>query len=153
MKILNMTSLLFLLWYANANVFAAEPSAEPQVLEGYVVAPIPGQQAVAGYLTIHNPAAEAVVLLSVSSPAAAHTSLHESRMVGNLMSMQALQDVQLQPGETLVMAAGGMHLMLMNPNLEMFGEESVSVVLNFEALQPVEVEVPVRDLMNSMHHH
>ncbi len=66
----------------------------------------------AGYLVITNHTRAADRLLSASSPMAAEVTLHESRMTGGVMVMRPLSDLPAPALGRVVLAPGGLHLML-----------------------------------------
>src|SRR5581483_10371974 len=67
-----------------------------------------------GYLSIKNTGTMPDRLMSVSSPAAKTVQVHEMKMEGNVMRMRELDGpLEIKPGETVTLAPGGFHLMMM----------------------------------------
>ena len=91
-------------------IAAAEPL---QIEDGWVRALPPTQRMTAAYMTLHNAGDEALEVLSVSSDAAGHASLHATRRDGDRVRMEAVESLALQPGERVELAPGGLHVMLM----------------------------------------
>ena len=69
----------------------------------------------AGYLSIHNPAAFSVSIVSLRSDAFASVEIHRSVMKDGMMSMEPVDRLTIDPGTSLQLAPGGLHLMMMHP--------------------------------------
>ena len=95
-------------------MMGSQYAAAELVLEGFWVRAMPPTQTMtAAYGRITNGGSEAVRVTGASSDVAADTSLHESRQSGDQVRMVAMGEVQLAVGESLELAPGGAHLMLM----------------------------------------
>jgi copper(I)-binding protein len=88
-------------------VFAGHHEDDMHVMNGWVKEPLPGVDATAVYLSMHNPRHEADRLVSVSTDLAKVSEIHEMLMVDNVMKMRRLdsgiviapdQLVRLEPG-------------------------------------------------------
>ncbi|MEZ5655771.1 MAG: copper chaperone PCu(A)C [Sphingobium sp.] len=85
----------------------------------------------AAYFTIHG-GAEPVKLLQVATEGAVRVEMHKSAMKDGMMSMQAVQAVDV-PAETEVkFAPGGLHLMLfdVNPAVVDYGKMTFTMVFS-----------------------
>ena len=69
----------------------------------------------AGYLTLFNPLARPVRIVAARSADFAAVEFHRSVMRDGSMSMQQLLELEVDPGTTLRLEPGGLHLMLMQP--------------------------------------
>lgn len=69
----------------------------------------------AGYLTIHNPQTQTVSIVAVRSDAFASVEIHQTLMADGMMRMEQVKNLTIGPGETVQLAPGGLHLMLMQP--------------------------------------
>lgn len=69
----------------------------------------------AGYMTIHNSAANSVSIVSVRSDAFASVEIHQSLMKDGMMHMEPAGELKVDAGATLQLAPGGLHLMMMQP--------------------------------------
>ena len=89
----------------------------------------PGRPGVA-YLTITG-GREADTLLSVRTPGAIRSELHQSAMQGGMMTMRPVRDIPVPAGATVTLRQGGLHVMLfdMNPALRPGG--TVKLTLAF----------------------
>lgn len=109
-------------------------------------ATLPNAPVGGGFMTIENTGAEADVLVSVSaSPELAGAAqIHTMAMDGDVMKMRQLADgLEIPAGETVVLAPGGNHIMLMGIKQRFVEGEAVKVTLIFEKAGSVEVELPV----------
>lgn len=110
----------------------------------YVIATLPNQPAGGGFLTITNSGSEADRLVSVATPMAAKSEVHEMKMDGDVMKMSALPDGLVIPaGETVTLAPGGFHLMFMDLTAAFVDGGTVPVTLTFEKAGDVALELPV----------
>jgi len=97
-----------------------------------------------GYLSIKNTGTEPDRLISVSSPAAGTVQVHEMKMEGNVMRMREFDSpLEIKPGETVTLAPGGMHLMMMGLKAPLKQGEKVPLTLVFEKAGKIDVELAV----------
>jgi copper(I)-binding protein len=110
---------------------------------GAVCRPTPvGRQMTGCYLTLT--AATADRLVSVTSPAANLVQIHESRIESGMMMMNELKEgLPLPAGETVALAPGGNHLMLLGVEEPLVAGDTVALTLTFESSSPVEVTATV----------
>jgi copper(I)-binding protein len=110
---------------------------------GAVCRPTPvGRQMTGCYLTLT--AATANRLVSVTSPAANLVQIHESRIESGMMMMNELKEgLPLPAGETVALAPGGNHLMLLGVEEPLVAGDTVALTLTFESSSPVEVTATV----------
>jgi copper(I)-binding protein len=93
-------------------------------------------------------------LVSVSTTGADHAEIHSMDMTDGVMRMRQLTDgVALPAGETVALAPGGRHLMLISPKATLSAGSSVSLTLNFAKGAAQTLEVPVRDAATTGDHH
>ncbi|MFN0218102.1 MAG: DUF1775 domain-containing protein [Hyphomicrobium sp.] len=148
-----------------AKVAEASPStikAGSLTIEAPWLRATPGGASVgAGYLKITNSGAEADTLLGASFPFAGRTEVHEMTMDGEVMKMRALPDgLAIRPGETVTLAPGGVHLMLLDlksaisPGAPIKGElkfaKAGKVEVNF-AVTPIGASSPAAAVDHSQH--
>ena len=109
---------------------AAQP-ASVAVTEAWSRATTGAAQTGAIYVTVT--ASQPDRLLGASTPAAAMTELHQSRMEAGVMQMRAMPDgLPVTPGTPIHMAPGGYHLMLMGLKQPLKQGDHVAVTLTFE---------------------
>jgi hypothetical protein len=107
-------------------------------------ATLPNAPVGGGYLTIENTGTEDDRLVSATSSVAGETQIHEMAMEGDVMKMRHLHDgLPIPAGETVTLAPGGLHIMLMNLQQKLVEGESITITLTFEKAGTVDVELPV----------
>ena len=116
----------------------AGDAATAQV-SGAICRPTPvGRQMTGCYLTLT--AATADRLVSVASPGANLVQIHESRIESGMMMMRELREgLPLPAGETVALAPGGNHLMLLGVKEPLVAGDTVTLTLTFATSAPVEV--------------
>lgn len=107
----NLTALLLLLASGAAH------ACEGLVIEhAWVREAPPGARVMAGYAELRNEGATALIVEAVEGPGYFdHVMIHETRLEEGRARMVARERLELLPGETVLLAPGGLHLMLMNP--------------------------------------
>ena len=113
---------------ATALVSAGEVSAS-----GAWIRLLPGSLPGAGYVELRNEGKDPMALIRIESPAFSDIELHLSSEEDGVAHMQHVERLDLPPGETVVLAPGGYHLM-------MFGR---SAGLTLGGLVPVTLHFPM----------
>ena len=105
----------------------------------------PPQARVAGaYLSIENNGTTPDRLIGGSSSAARAVEIHSTEINDGVMRMRALPDgLDIPAGETVALAPGGYHLMLIEPVEPLQDGARVPLTLVFETAGSVEVELAV----------
>jgi periplasmic copper chaperone A len=118
------------------------------------------QRTGAAYLTIKNSGGEAEKLLSVESPVAEHTMLHEMSMDNGIMKMRMLQSADIPAGGTAEFKPGGNHVMFMGLKQSLEDGKSFPMTLTFAKAGKIKVDVKVEKPgadsaggMDMQHHH
>lgn len=106
---------------------AAQAGPGLELTDAWVRALPPGQPATAAYLTVSNPAAEAVTVDAASADVAERVEMHDTREVDGMLRMREQASVTIPAGGELRFAPGGLHLMLLG--LEQMPREGESVAL------------------------
>lgn len=106
-----------------------------------------------GYLSIKNTGTEPDRLLSASSPAAGTVQVHDMKMEGSVMRMREHGPLEIKPGETVTLAPGGMHLMMMGLKAPLKQGETVPLTLVFERAGKIDVELSVVAMGATPGHH
>jgi copper(I)-binding protein len=98
------------------------------------------------YLVIHNATAEPDALIGASSPAAATIEVHETtRDSGGMMGMHAIPRLEVAAGESVALAPGGFHLMLIGLTGPLKVGDTIDLTLRFERAGPITVQAAVRE--------
>jgi copper(I)-binding protein len=83
-------------------------------ISGAWVRALPSSQPnTAGYLTLNNRGDTALAVIGANADIAKKVELHTTRQVDGLMRMEPVKGLALAPGETVELAPGGTHLMLL----------------------------------------
>lgn len=107
-----------------------------------------------GYLSVKNTGTAPDRLMSVSSPAAKTIQVHEMKMEGSVMRMREIDGpLEIKPGETVTLAPGGMHLMMMGLKAPLKQGEKVPLTLVFEKAGKIDVDLSVVAMGATPGHH
>lgn len=97
----------------------------------------------AAYLTVTNTGTHPDRLLAVSSSAAKRVEMHTNLTEAGVMKMRPLEALDVPAGESVTLAPGGHHIMLMGLNKPLVEGESFPLTLTFERAGAVDVEVSI----------
>ncbi|MBV9510335.1 MAG: copper chaperone PCu(A)C [Caulobacteraceae bacterium] len=104
-----------------------------------------GAPTAAGYLTITNAGPKADVLLGGSSSMASKVEVHQMSMAGGIMRMRPVPGgLPIPPHQTVSLAPGGYHLMLIGPQRPFKAGDHIPVILRFQRAGAVSVEFDVQ---------
>jgi len=141
------TSILFACVLSLAAVAAAaqEFKAGPlEIDQPWSRATPKGAKVAAGYLTIKNTGTDPDRLVSVTSPAAGKSEIHEMSMEKGVMKMRPVPGgVEIKPGETVELKPGSFHIMMTGLKSPIERGKPFKASLTFEKAGPVEVEFAV----------
>ncbi|MFN3933888.1 MAG: copper chaperone PCu(A)C [Parvibaculum sp.] len=101
-------------------------------------------QTSAAYLVIENKTGEADTLLEARSPVAERVEIHDMTMEDMVMRMRRLDALPVGAGESVELAPGGTHIMLIGLFAPLEEGASVPLTLVFEKAGEIETEAPVR---------
>lgn len=119
----------------------------------------PGDAKVAvGFLTIKNDGKTEDRLVSASSPIAARTEIHETKMQNDMMTMRPAPDgIAVPPASSVALAPNGYHLMFADLAAPLKEGEQFKATLTFEHAGAVEVTFDVKAIgaapAKEAHHH
>lgn len=82
--------------------------------------------------------------LSASTPVAKKAELHRHDMKDGVVSMGPVGPLALQPGDTIMLSPGGLHLMLLGLKQPLKTGDRFPVTLTFDHQAPLTVEVAVQ---------
>jgi len=92
---------------AAANAHAGEPL---QVSDAWVSPTVPGQSVAAAYMKLRS--ARDAILIAIESDVSSVAAIHRMTMVGDVMRMRQAAQVELSAGQSVLLAPGGLHVML-----------------------------------------
>lgn len=113
-----------------------------RIEDGVVVATGPRAPAGAVFLTIVNEGGDDT-LLGVASDAAARAELHDTEVADGIAKMRPVASVPIPADATVVLAGGGLHVMLMGLTAPLTDGGAVPLTLRFEHAGTIPLEVPV----------
>jgi periplasmic copper chaperone A len=100
-----------------------------------------------GYLKIINGGSVPDRLLGGTAPIAGRLELHRSTNADGIASMRSVESgLEVRPGETVELAPGGVHLMLVDLKQPLKAGERIGAMLTFEKAGAVAVEFAVQGL-------
>jgi copper(I)-binding protein len=137
---------------AAALVLAAAAHAQVSVKEAWVRATVAQQKATGAFMQLT--AAQDTQLISVSSPVAAVTEIHEMTMDGGVMKMHAVPTLALPAGKPVDLKPGSYHVMLLDLKAQVKEGDTVPVTLTLQGAdgkrQTLEVKATARPLGAAM---
>ena len=102
-----------------------------------------GQGPAAGYMTIHG-GEKPVKLLRVTSDGAMRIEMHESIEQNGMMTMKAIDSVDVPATAKVKFAPGGKHLMIFDINPAILEEGKMSMTLLFSDGERLIVDAPIQ---------
>ena len=134
-----------LFWLGPANAWATTSSVGDMVVENPWARESAGMTRSAGaFLTLRNTGKSADQLVSVASPVAGTTMLHETVRGAGMMKMRHVPHIDIGPGETVALQPGGLHVMLMKLGQPLLADTTFPLTLTFKNAGSVTIQVPVR---------
>jgi len=115
-----------LLW----SMGLAAGDAGLEFTDAWVRATPPGMKMTAGFGRLRNTGAEAIELVAFSSVEFADVTLHRTEIVDGVSRMRAVPALSIPAGETVELAPGGYHLMLMVPAKPLSEGQAVTVSMD-----------------------
>ena len=101
----------------------------------------PGAQVLAVYATIV--AQRDDTLLSVTTPFAREAQLHSTVEENGMMKMRHVAQLPVKAGETVQLAPGGLHLMLMGPDAARDADTPIPLTFHFERAGDIETAAQI----------
>ena len=112
MQIQGIKNKLFAIALAMLAVSPVLAQSGVEVSNAWARSTIAAQKTSGVYLDIRSTAAARLV--GVASPAAARVELHNMKMEGSVMKMSSVAGIDLAAGQTVKLAPGGYHVMLID---------------------------------------
>jgi len=97
---------------AGGLVSALPAGAEVTVTEAWIRGTVAAQKATGAFMKLKS--SENARLVAASSPAANIVEVHEMAMKDNVMTMRAVDAIELPAGKTVELKPGGYHVMLID---------------------------------------
>ena len=122
--------------------------AQTTVVDPWVRATVPQQTASGAFMQLRS--ADKARLVGVSSPVAAAVQIHKMEMTGQMMKMREVDGIELPAGDTVNLASGGYHVMLLGLNRQLKEGDTVPLSLVIERKkgkrETIAVKAPVKPL-------
>jgi copper(I)-binding protein len=143
-----LCSVLFLGALMSAPARAEEVKAGDLVItQGWSRATPGGAKVGGGYLTIENKGSTADRLIGGSAEIAGKVQLHEMAMNNGVMTMRPVdKGLVIEPGKTVKLTPGGLHLMLLDLKNPLKQGDKVPVTLEFEKAGKVSLSLDVQGI-------
>lgn len=97
------------------------------------------------YFVIQNHNAGADELIGAASDAADAVEVHESKMEGDVMMMNRVEAVALEPSARVEFKPGGYHVMLIGLKQDLKAGDEIEVTLKFRDGPDITIKAPVKD--------
>lgn len=144
MKVLNIATKLILSAFMLLALGAHAEKAQLTITDAWVREAPPGAAVNAGYMTLVNATTADLEIVGAVSKAFEKVEFHEMAMVGGMMKMRELSNIELAKGEELVFEPGGMHLMLKGAKQALKSGDTVIIVLTFKDGQKQTLNIKVK---------
>ena len=112
---------------------AAEQSAVVELASAWVRALPPTQTNTAAYLTVINRGDTGITIVGASADLAEKVEIHTTREIDGYLRMEQLQDLSVAAGQSVQLAPGGTHLMLLGLARMPLSGETVPLCLELAA--------------------
>ena len=119
--------------------------ADVTVENAWARATPPGAKTAAGYMVLRNNGG-ADRLIGAASPAAERVEMHTTVRDGDIARMREVKNYAIPANARFELKPGAAHLMLVNPKAPLTAGQKVPVVLKFEKIGEVSVQLEVRPL-------
>jgi len=148
MRLSKLAALCLAAFVVAAFALSALAQGEAQngiaVSEAWARATPPAARTGAVYATIRNSGGAPDRLIGIESDVADGGVIHEMTMEGDVMRMRPLTDgVVVAPGETVALAPGGLHGMLIDLKQPLKAGDTFHATAVFETAGRIEISVPV----------
>jgi periplasmic copper chaperone A len=104
----------------------------------------------AAYVTIRNTGDKADRLVSIETPVAARSEVHEMEEEGGVMKMRPAGPLEIPPGEEVRLEPGGIHIMLMQLRQPLKEGESIPITFTFRQAGDITMIAPIASLTARM---
>ena len=146
----------------HATASAPDPSTPPKgsaeagdlVIEDAWLAEPANPSMTAGYLTISNTGDEDITLTEAATSLSDRTELHTVETTeSGAAQMVPVDDIPIPAGETVELASGGLHIMVLDIADPPQVGDTATITLTFNNGETVQVDAPVLERTGSSGHH
>jgi periplasmic copper chaperone A len=122
--------------------------AEVKIENAYVRASLPATDSTAAYMTLRNADAKAVVISSLSSPAAGKVTMHSTMNHNGMLHMMGVATLTIPANGELKLSPSGNHVMLEAVTTPLIPGAEVELTLHFADGQHQVMRLPVRSVLD-----
>ncbi len=137
-------SILLVGLLMTTSTVAAEPAPAVHIDNAWVRAMPPSQTTTAAYLSVSNHGDRDLHMTGASSDLTDRVEIHTSREVGGIMRMEEVDKLLLAPEQTVRLAPGGTHMMLLGLARMPVTGELVRLCVEFESAGAACTQAEVR---------
>lgn len=141
MKVWMLFGALFLSSLASGN----SADGAIQVTEAWVRSMPVGIPNTAAFFEINNNLPKAVTLVSVSTPVAKQSEIHETIQQGPFVTMNEVKKVTIPAKESVGLKPGGLHVMLVGLEKPLEEGQTVPLTLTFQDGMKVKVDAKIKN--------
>lgn len=154
MKFLASVMMIMLAAVVQADDAPSQVTQGVVVSEARVRVPVPGRNLTAAHFHLHNQSAHERILVSVTSPIAARTELHNHTEEDGMMRMRRVESVPIPAQGHQHFQPGGYHVMLYDLHRQPQSGESVPLLLTFDDGSQLSVDAVAESVFDrSQHNH
>ena len=148
-----ITKLLALIIILFPVMSLAEKNKFVSYTDPWIKLMVGNHKVTSGYLKIKNLSNENLKLVSVSSEFSEKTEIHNMKVIKNVMIMNKVDSaVLLPPNKEIVFSPGGLHIMFIKLNKEIFLNEIKNVFFEFEKRGTIKIPMKVKKGMHLKKH-
>jgi periplasmic copper chaperone A len=126
--------------------FAQDHVIKLVVADAWLRKPPPGLDTAAVYFTVQNASKDAMEIVGVKTPLAAHAMIHETSTVGGQSRMRMRDTVPVPAGARVKFAPEGLHVMLSGLSKPLEVGDKVPLTLELGRNEALEIVAVVRPL-------
>lgn len=97
------------------------------------------------YFVIQNHNAETDELIGAASGVADAVEVHESTLEGDVMMMNRVDSVTLDPSAKVEFKPGGLHIMLIGLKQDLKINDEIEITLRFKNFEDITIKVPIKE--------
>lgn len=114
------------------------------ILNAHVSAAPPGVMSHAAYLELTNKSARTRSLIGLTARGYGMAHLHESKEQDGIVVMSMVHQLDIEPGQTVSLKPGRLHIMLMGPKGQKATGETITLTLHFANGQDIVAEAVIK---------
>lgn len=122
--------------------------AELKIDEGYMRATPPGQMMSAAFMQLTNNGDKTVEIIGGQSSDVKSIEVHNHDKVDGVMKMYRIPALTIEPGQSVTLKPGGLHIMFIGLQKTAKAGESFKFDLSFKDGSSQSVELPIKSIVN-----